>query len=162
MTFFNEEKDKKLEKEMRNVKVPWPDDKDELLNFIDNTLERGMTGYGSAATASGLIAIAAFRFASSKMGLTGFQASHGAIEFIKRFYNLDYGFKVLDYEKLLFPQNWNREKFPDAYNILKENREALAEAAQEELDKKSEHMSEGVEKHLKELANKENPTHVNY
>ena len=138
------------EKELREIDTPWPDTKEELESVIDALTKREHT-YGTAVYAMSLSAVASFNYASHMVGASGFQASCADMDFLGHTRHFKWG-KILDYEKLLFPQYCNEEHFPSAWGIIKSNSAEFSKQARELLKKKSTCTHTDVVKHWKKLA----------
>ena len=123
------------EQALRDMKVIWPESMEELTDYIEALTERGHD-YGTCVYAMSMAATATFYYVSQVLGVTGFQASVAELNFIERTRHMKYGFRILDYEKILYPQYFSdKEYFPTAMEILEKNKNALAKAAKEKLEK---------------------------
>jgi len=126
------------EKEMRESVVPWPRTSEQLIKYL-NFLAEHNNDYGMAVYCMSMGALAAFYYMSHIVGATGFQASCADMDFLKRSRRMKDGFRILDYEKLLYPQHINSEEFPSADDLLKDqdlvNR--LGKIAKQRLDELS-------------------------
>ncbi len=118
------------EQEMRETKDPWPQTREDLIEYMDSLTEREHD-YGTSAYAMSLAAVAAFNYVSHKLGATGFQAGCAQMNFLRRECHMKYGFQILDYRHLLYPQYLNSGHFPSHEQLLMENRVELARAARE-------------------------------
>ena len=108
------------EKNMRRRKGAWPKTEDDLIKYIRRLLN-GKHDYGTCVYAVSLATLATFRYMASKLGITGFQASCADMDFIRRVRHYKDGFRIVDYNKLLFPQYINDEHFPSHMQLLMEN-----------------------------------------
>lgn len=142
------------EMELRNSEAPWPKSMQELTDYITSLVERPHD-YGTCVYAMSLSAVAAFRFAASKVGATGFQASCADMDIIRRTRGIE-RFQILNHENLLYPQYCNSEHFPDWNALIEKNKTHLAEEARKLLaSAKRETCHPDVAKHwlwLSELA----------
>jgi hypothetical protein len=118
------------EREMRETENPWPKSKKELHEYIDSLVDREHD-YGTCCYAMSLAALAAFNYVAHTLGCTGFQASCADLNFIGRTRHMKHGFRIIDYENLLYPQYLTDERFPTHQQLLSQNREELAKAARE-------------------------------
>ena len=123
----------KSESEMRETKEQWPKTIEELEEYIGSLVNREHD-YGTCVYAMSLAAVAAFNYVAHKLGTTGFQASCADLDILRRTRNLKCGFRILDYEHLLYPQYLNSEHFPTVEELLEENKEELAKAAKQKLN----------------------------
>ncbi len=138
------------EKQLREVKIPFPRSRDEL-NEIITALSAREHDYGTCVYAISLSAQATFNYLSSELGCTGFQASCADMDFLKRTRSMEHGFRIVNYADLLYPQY--REKFEElSYDkLITENADRLRKAAQELLAQKDSAHSE-VRKHWEWLS----------
>jgi len=116
------------EQEMRNADVPWFDTKEELVEYI-TALESMSHDYGTAVYAVSMATVAMFNYMARKLGITGFQAGCADLDVIRRTRHLEDGFRLIDYNRLLYPQYLNEEHFPTHEQLLMENRGHLARKA---------------------------------
>lgn len=83
---------------------------EELVEFIkaqeekSDTAGAGAEGYEASANAALEITMAAFEYAASSQGLTGFQAGWASLQFLARVQNLKCPFAIVEAEKMLYPQ----------------------------------------------------------
>lgn len=117
----------------------WPKTEEELLELISTftkyTSSDPGDGYQQSADAMWKAAVAAFNFASSEVGATGYQASWAALKFYQEAMNVKGPFIILKVEDALFPQYdlvGKLEKF------LEEQRDYLREKARESLAESAE------------------------
>ncbi len=81
-----------------------------------------------------LAAVAAFYYVSHKLGVTGFQASCADMDFLQRTRSMKSGFKILDYDDLLYPQSlykFNKTISPALLDSLKKEASKNLEASPE-------------------------------
>ena len=112
------------EDELRNVNVPWPKTEVELVQYIHALVDREHD-YGTCVYAMSMAALAAFYYVSSRLGVTGFQASCADMDFLNRTRGYKLGFRIVDYSKLLYPQYLTSEHFPTRAELEIEHREPL-------------------------------------
>lgn len=137
------------EQELRDMKTPWPESEEELLDFIRTVSEEG-GDYGKAVYVMSHVATAAFYYASHLVESSGFQSSCAELDFLQRTRGYKHGFRVIDFENLLYPQY--ERKVPGYWDLIAERREELGEAAASLLaDKEGGMVSDGVKKHWKLL-----------
>ena len=118
----------KTEKEMRETDDKWPKSYKELKEYISSLVNREHD-YGTCVYAVSLASVATFNFMAGQLGITGFQASMADLDILRRTRNLKQGFRILNYENLLFPQYLTREHFPTQDDLLEENKEELSKEA---------------------------------
>jgi len=141
----------KTEEEMRITKAPWPKNHRQLSEYIKSLTERDHD-YGTCVYAMSLAATATFNYVAHRLGCTGFQASCADMDILRRTRHLESGFRIIDYNKLLYPQYINSEHFPSVTDLLAEHKDRLAEQATENLKEADEFTSEVVVAHWKKLA----------
>jgi len=107
----------KTEKQLRKAEVPWLKTQKELMKYI-NALVNRKHDYGTAVYAMSMSAVAAYYYASSKVGATGFQASCADLDIIRRTRGLKGPFKIVDISRALYPQ----------YDLVQELMESLNES----------------------------------
>jgi len=138
------------EKEMREAKVITPKNIDELITEIKKLTEMNHD-YGTAVYAMSMAAVATFNYIASELHVTGFQASCADLDILRRTRQMEHGFKVIDFNRLLYPQYV--KEFPITYDsLLIENIEHLSEAAKKNLND-CENAHPKVIKHWKMIAN---------
>ena len=140
------------EKELRETKVKWPKSKEELIEYIDSLVEREHD-YGTCVYAMSMAAVAAFYYVSHKLGVTGYQASCADMDILRRTRSLKNGFRLIDYEKLLYPQYLNNEHFPTKEELMNEVGEQLAEAAKKKLEETNGEVHPNVKHHWENIVN---------
>jgi hypothetical protein len=123
------------ESEMRESKVPWPKTLWGLMRYIRSLIKRPHD-YGTCVYAMSMAALATFYYVSAKLGTTGFQASYADLDFLRRSRHYKCGFRIIDYEKLLYPQYLNIENFPTPLYLLMENKKELAKKARQLLQER--------------------------
>ena len=139
------------EVEMRDATVPRIRSEEELLAYVRSLVKRPHD-YGTCVYAMSMAAVAAFNYAASELGVTGFQASCADLDILRRIRGLKHGFRVLDYGNLLYPQYWDEEHFPDAPAILRGDPDLhrkLAEEARANLARGGAHAN--VQEHWRRL-----------
>ena len=126
------------EKEMRETKDKHPKSAKELSSYINSLVSREHE-YGTCVYAMSLAAVAAFNYVAHKLGVTGFQANCADLDVIRRTRGMKHGFRIIDYNDLLYPQYLTSERFPDAIQLINNEKEQLSKAAKAKLleDKKS-------------------------
>jgi hypothetical protein len=105
------------EKELRECEVPWPKTDAELAVIITALSDRSHD-YGTCVYAMSFAALAAFYLMAHKLGVTGFQASCADMDFIGRTRHMKHGFRIINYENLLYPQYCNSKHFPSYHDLL--------------------------------------------
>lgn len=142
------------ELEMREQEVPWPKTKEELCDYIDKMTEEGERysemgeGYGKAVYVMSMIATAAFNLASHIVGASGFQASCADMDFLRRTRRMKNGFRIIDYQNLLYPQY--EPEIPGFWKLIEENKERLKEEAKKLLSEERE--ADEVRRHWEKIA----------
>jgi hypothetical protein len=140
------------EKEMREAKVPRLDTEEELLKYIHGLVDRPQD-YGTCVYAMSMAATAAFNYAARKLGVTGFQASCADMDIIRRTRHLKHGYRLVDYNDVLYPQFWDEERRPMFQALIREpeSRKRFALEAQKLIDE-SRSPAPAVLEHWKTLA----------
>lgn len=116
------------EKELREFDCPWPKSLWALLKIIW-PLTRRNHDYGTCVYAMSISALATYYYASSKLGVTGFQASCADMDFLARTRHMKHGFRLLDYGDLLYPQSLYKFNEILAEKLIQENAKHLREKA---------------------------------
>ena len=116
------------EKELRACKVPFPRSRNGMQSIVDAVTKR-QHDYGTCVYAMSIAAEAAFNYVAHVLGTTGFQSSCADLDFLRRTRMLKYGFQIINYENLLYPQY--ADKFPTRAQVLKENIDEIGKAAEE-------------------------------
>lgn len=145
-----EKEDNTLEFKLRDETNPWPKTKEELDEYIASLkLTEDNHTYGSCVYAMSLAAVAAYNFVASALGVTGFQAGYAKMDILKRLGSYKRGFRVIDYDKLMFPQYCDKEHFPSVDDLMLEPsiRKQLRSDAQAKLDEEIEFVHEDVMSH---------------
>lgn len=138
---------KGTETELRNLKIHWPKSREELNTILD-ILEKREHDYGTCVYAMSIAALSSYYYMASVLGVTGFQASCADLDFIRRTRNMDAGFIIIDFNKLLYPQY---DIYNDLHEAIKANIDKLKEKAKEKLkDCEGAHLD--VIAHWKKLA----------
>ncbi len=104
----------KTEAEMRDAEVTLPRTFEELNSYINSLVEREHN-YSTCVYAVSMASEAAFNYVASKLRITG--------------WGLKSGFRIINYEHLLYPQYLNSEHFPTHAELLEENKEELSKQA---------------------------------
>lgn len=104
----------------------------DLVLFIDDVRQNYNTGYGTAPRAIAQAAVAVADYMLSDFGCTGFQASCCMWDIVRdlMYPNNKLGFKMIDYDNLLYPQY--EYKFSEK-TLSKEQWEALQGEARKNL-----------------------------
>lgn len=118
------------EAQLRALKMPWPRSEGDMRRIIQAVSQREHD-YGTCVYAMSIAAEAAFHLVAHRLGVTGFQASCADLDFLRRLRGYEMGFRVLNYENLLYPQYADREHFPTHADLTKENIERLGKRAAE-------------------------------
>mgnify|MGYP001585299392 CR=1 FL=1 len=122
----------KTEQEMREAEVPPIKVAEELSNYINSLVDREHD-YGTCVYAMSMAAVAAFRYVASRLGATGFQASCADLDILERTRSMKMGFRIINYENLLYPQYLNSAHFPTHKQIQEDNKVELAKEARRKL-----------------------------
>lgn len=140
------------EKELLEANMPWPKSEDELLAII-RAFQTKQHDYGTCVYAMSMCALAAYYYMSHLLGVTGFQASCADMDFIGRSRGMKNGFRILNYDNLLYPQYLDNEYFPSWRDLLNNDdvRERLADVARERLAEEGA-VSPSVKAHWEMLA----------
>ncbi len=124
------------EKELRNYKVPFPKTEDELLDIIRQLVNRQHT-YGTCVYAMSIAAVAAFRYVASVLGTTGFQAGCADLDFLRRTRHMENGFRIINYEKLIYPQYCDSDYFPTYLELLRDNLQDIQKLVKKKMKESS-------------------------
>ena len=135
------------EAEMRAEKAPWPDTLEALNEYITSLVDR-QHDYGTCVYAMSMAAVAAFYYVSSKLGVTGFQASCADKDILRRTRHIDGPFMIVNGRDLLYPQSDVRQKVEE---FIEESRGWCGEQARKNLAD-SEHAHPNVRAHWEALA----------
>ena len=150
------------EEQLRKWNVPPIKSKEEL-DVIIKFLSERKQDYGTCVYAMSIASVATFNYMSYVVGSTGFQASCADLNFLTRVRGYTNGFKVIDFNNVIYPQSFNNsEKFPNAEDILLANLEPIALAVQKLINKHKEnknYVSPEVLKHWRMIMDlaKKNP-----
>lgn len=120
-----------LEYKMSQEKVPTPNTIEELSSYI-SYLSYMTHDYGTAVYAMSMAAVATLNFMTNKIGASGFQYSCADMDILRRTRNLNHGFSIVDYSKVLYPQY--RKDFLTYDGIIEQNRIHFASEARKLLD----------------------------
>jgi hypothetical protein len=109
--------------------------------------------YGSAADAVAKASVMTFNYMAGHLGITGFQAGWAQMAILRELRGLNHGFRILDYEKLLYPQYCTEEYFPSIADLENdpEIRKHLSKEAKKRLTKDS-HVHPEVKARWEEVA----------
>lgn len=120
------------EQTLRDLDMPWPKTAKEL-DAIVQALTAREHDYGTCCYAMSIAAEAAFNYIAHQLGVTGFQASCADMDILRRTRGWKRGFRIVNYENLLYPQY--RREFDELgwWSLIHENALALSRAAQEKL-----------------------------
>ena len=121
------------EEEMREAKVPSPHTEQELLAYIKSLVDRPHD-YGTCVYAMSMASVATFQYVAGKLGVTGFQASCADLNFLRRTRKIKTGFRIINYDNLMYPQYLTEEDFPSLPTLLWDTKDQLAEQARKELE----------------------------
>lgn len=126
---------KMSEEELRDSKAISPNTEEELLQYIQSLLNRPHD-YGTRVYAVSLASTATFNYMAHKLGISGFQAGCADLDILRRTRLMEDGFRILDYNHLLYPQYCDEEHFPSYMDLIMENLENIQKKATELLNKK--------------------------
>lgn len=140
----------KTEPQIRKLKTPWPETKEELLEFLD-TIEKHPNGYGECVELIALFLDATKNYLLCKAGATGFQSDAVNISFLRRTRNMKH-FQILDISNLLYPQYCNQKYFPTLSTLIFTHRNFLKTEAKKKL-KENLKAHPDVIRHWQALAN---------
>ncbi len=124
------------ELELRDQPVPWPETMEALAGYIEDLVKRDHD-YGTCVYAMSMAATAAFYYVSKQLGVTGFQASCADMDILRRTRGLTMGFRILNYENLLYPQYCDEEHFPSWQTLVKTQAVELKRRALEKIEEAS-------------------------
>lgn len=120
------------EKQLRESETPWPQTEAELLSILRVLTDR-QQDYGTCVYVMSIAAIAAFNYASSKVGSSGFQASCADLDFLRRSRLIKGPFMISKAEDAIYPQYDLRaklEKFlEDSKGWLRDESKKLIESS---------------------------------
>ena len=126
---------KMTSEEFSKMEMPWPDNVQELTSYIEELKEKYNTSYNDAVYGPALAAIAAFNYTASQMGLSGSQASYSEMLFLEKLRKIKHGFRILNYDNLLYPQ-YLKDFNLSAEILIRKNLDELKKVAKEELEKR--------------------------
>lgn len=121
--------------------------RDELIALIDEKVvvtDGGEEGYEQAANSLAAVAVAAFNYAASELGVTGFQASWAALRAYADELHITGPFVMLRGENLLYPQYDLHRELDDS---IAGWQDWLVEQAQRKLAEDAEHAAVRVVAH---------------
>jgi hypothetical protein len=122
------------EEELQKEKVPTFDNIEDLTSYIEQ-LKKRSHDYGTCCYAMSMSAVAAFNYIASALDVSGFQASCAGLDILKRTRDLDFGFQILDFKKLMYPQYvYNKEYFPNSHELIEKHKAMLQKKAIEMLE----------------------------
>jgi hypothetical protein len=136
------------EKEMRQVKAPWPKSESELTEYLAEVAKQA-TDYGTCVYAISLATTATFNYMCHVVGATGFQASCADLDVLRRTRSMDCPFMVVRAEDALYPQYDVPQKVA---KFLDEVKPWLKEQAAKRLAESCEHAAKTVIAHWQKLA----------
>jgi hypothetical protein len=128
----------------------WPKDWDDFVEYVKK-LEDQQHDYNSICYALRDATLAFFNYFSSKHGMTGFQASWSALDFLGKVYGFKAPYKIIDSSKMLYPQ-YDLHKELDEF--IERSLPELAKIAKERIEKTNdgEYVDPDVWKRWTELA----------
>ncbi len=135
------------ENRMRDEKVPTLGSVEELAEYVRGLVDRPHD-YGTSVYAMSMAAVAAFNFVAGRLGVTGLQASCADMDILARTRGWRWG-RLLDYEKLLYPQF--RGDFSSWDDLLDEHSGELAKRAAVLLAEKGDYAAQSVQDHWRHL-----------
>lgn len=109
-----------------------PKSEEEFIELVQSELN-GDHDYNTSAEAVSNITVAAFNYAASTIGITGFQAGWAGLNALRQIKNIEGPFAVIDGTKFLFPQ-YDLHKQLDEWH--EEWKPALSELAKKKLNEK--------------------------
>ncbi len=125
----------------------FPKTKEDLDSYIEG-LENQHHDYNSIADALVESTLAFFNYFASKHGMTGFQSSWAALNFLGRTRGIEAPFMIVDSSKMLYPQY---DLIGEVKKFLEDSKPKLAEIAQKNLEEADEYTSRRVIERWKEL-----------
>jgi hypothetical protein len=141
------------EAQLRESKVPSPKAPEDLSAYIGALVDRPHD-YGTAVYAMSMAAVAAFNYAASKLGVSGFQASCADMDIIRRTRSMRGPFILIDGANALYPQYDLQGKLAD---FLTEIQPWLATEAAKVLESFPAEGAAAVRQHLEALAAEARP-----
>lgn len=131
------------------IENKWFKTEDEFLEYVRAQLA-GSDDYSSCADSVANIAIAAFNYAASKQGITGFQSGWASLQFLKEVKGIKGPFGIVDGEKFLYPQY---DPIGQVIEWEKEWKPWLRQMAKDKLNESSSYIHPNVKKRWEEYAN---------
>jgi hypothetical protein len=116
------------EQQMREGKVPWLHTPEELAAYTRALTDRPHD-YGTCVYAMSMAAVAAFQYVAHKLGVSGFQAGCADMDILRRTRSIEGGFRIVQYDDLLYPQYWDEGRSGIFEAALVENAAHYAEKA---------------------------------
>lgn len=142
------------EEQLRNAKVPWPKSLSELTDIIESLKNRSHD-YNTCVYAMSIAATAAFYYIANYLGVTGFQASCADLDVLRRTRGYEYGFQIIDYKDLLYPQYTDKLTItPESLLSDESVRSKIVEEAKKLLSERTEHAAPRVVRHWENLIEK--------
>jgi hypothetical protein len=117
---------------LRDLDMPWAKTDADLVEIIKALSDREHD-YGTCVYAMSIAAEAAFNLMAHKLQVTGFQASCADMDFIGRVRHWKNGFRLINYDDLLYPQY--RHSFDELSweSLVRENKDHLQKEARKML-----------------------------
>ena len=134
---------------LREFEAPWPKTQKELLKVVSPLVNR-KHDYGTAVHAVSIASTTMFQYMANKVGLSGFQAGCADMDILRRTRGYKYGFKILDYGDLLYPQLIHKH-VANKLQLLDKNMDWLVPAAKKLL--KNDKACTEVKEHWRMLSN---------
>jgi len=125
--------------QLRDWTVPFPKTKEEL-NEIVSKLETRTHDYGTCVYAMSIAAVATYNYMCHILGTTGFQSGAASLDILARIRNYKCGFRIINYENLLYPQYMDEEHFPTIENLVDNNIDTLSIEAQKRISDSKKNM----------------------
>lgn len=138
----------KNEKEMREAKVPTPETKGALAEYIESLVNRDHD-YGTCVYAMSMAATAAFNYVAHQLGVTGFQASCADMDIITRTRSIKGPWILLKGEDALYPQYDLKGNLAE---FMESAKPWLKDEAKKLLIEKDAHVHPNVKAHWEKLA----------
>lgn len=118
------------EQQMRDQKVPFLDNKEDLSKFIQALVDRPHE-YGTCVHAMSMAAVVAFNYVAKQLGCTGFQSSCADLDFIRRTRMIQEPFYLVTLRKVFYPQYNITEEIQE---FIKKNKDWIREEAKRKMD----------------------------
>lgn len=122
---------------------------EQLLEFINTEISK-QHDYETAADAVSNITVAAFNYAASTIGITGFQANWAGLTAIREILSIEGPFAIVEGEKFLFPQYDLHKQLDDWHESWKHS---LSEMAKEKLKESDDMVHPNVKRRWEYYAN---------